>query len=102
MRVKVAAYPFQKYGLIKGRIQTLAPDAQSNTNNPGQAAPQGYKALVKLDTQFLESLNGDTSQRKGLEAGMQVAAEIHQGRRTIMEYLLSPVQKVSAEAGRER
>ncbi|MBC7597998.1 MAG: HlyD family type I secretion periplasmic adaptor subunit [Polaromonas sp.] len=102
VRVKVAAYPFQKYGLIEGRIQTLAPDAQSNANNPGQPAPQGYKALVKLDTQFLESLNGDTSQRKGLEAGMQVAAEIHQGRRTIMEYLLSPVQKVSAEAGRER
>ena len=101
-RVKVAAYPFQKYGLIEGRIQTLAPDAQSTTHNPGQAAPQGYKALVKLDTQFLESLNGDTSKRKSLEAGMQVAAEIHQGRRTIMEYLLSPVQKVSAEAGRER
>ncbi|MDP3229117.1 MAG: HlyD family type I secretion periplasmic adaptor subunit [Acidovorax sp.] len=102
VRVKVAAYPFQKYGLIEGRIQTLAPDAQSNSNNPGQTALQGYKALVKLDTQFLESLNGDASQRKGLEAGMQVAAEIHQGRRTIMEYLLSPVQKVSAEAGRER
>lgn len=103
VRVKVAAYPFQKYGLLEGSIQTLAPDAQvSNNNNTGQSAPQGYKALVKLDTQFLESLNGDASQRKGLEAGMQVAAEIHQGRRTIMEYLLSPVQKVSAEAGRER
>lgn len=102
VRVKVAAYPFQKYGLIEGRIQTLAPDAQTNNSNASQPGPQGYKALVKLDTQFLESLNGDTSQRKGLEAGMQVAAEIHQGRRTIMEYLLSPVQKVSAEAGRER
>ena len=102
VRIKVAAYPFQKYGLIEGRIQTLAPDAQTNNSNPGQPAPQGYKALVKLDTQFLESINGDNSQRKGLEAGMQVAAEIHQGRRTIMEYLLSPVQKVSAEAGRER
>ncbi|MDP3230135.1 MAG: HlyD family type I secretion periplasmic adaptor subunit [Acidovorax sp.] len=103
VRVKVAAYPFQKYGLLEGRIQTLAPDSQaSNNNNPGQSTPQGYKALVKLDTQYLESLNGDASQRKGLEAGMQVAAEIHQGRRTIMEYLLSPVQKVSAEAGRER
>ena len=33
---------------------------------------------------------------------MQVAAEIHQGHRTIMEYLLRPVQKVSVEAGRER
>lgn len=102
VRVKVAAYPFQKYGLVEGRIQTLAPDAQSNNNNSGQPTPQGYKALVKLETQFLESLNGNASQRKGLEAGMQVAAEIHQGRRTIMEYLLSPVQKVSAEAGRER
>ncbi len=102
VRVKVAAYPFQKYGLIEGRIHTLAPDAQASTNNPAQTAPQGYKALVQLDTQFLESLNGDASQRKGLEPGMQVAAEIHQGRRTIMEYLLSPVQKVTAEAGRER
>lgn len=103
VRVKIAAYPFQKYGLLEGSIQTLAPDSQaSNNNNPGQSAPQGYKALVKLDTQYLESLNGDASQRKGLEAGMQVAAEIHQGRRTIMEYLLSPVQRVSAEAGRER
>jgi HlyD family secretion protein len=50
----------------------------------------------------LESLTGDTRQRKSLEAGMQVTAEIHQGQRSIMEYLLSPVQKVVAEAGRER
>jgi hemolysin D len=57
---------------------------------------------VALDHQFIESPTGDASQCKSLESGMQVAAEIHQGRRTIMEYLLSPVHKVSAEAGRER
>ena len=101
VRIKVAAYPFQKYGLIEGRIQTLAPDAQApNSQNPN--APPGYKAIVALDTQFIESLNGNAAQRKGLESGMQVVAEIHQGRRTIMEYLLSPVQKVANEAGRER
>ncbi|MGB4116940.1 MAG: HlyD family type I secretion periplasmic adaptor subunit, partial [Polaromonas sp.] len=84
VRIKVAAYPFQKYGLIEGRIQTLAPDAQApNSQNPN--APQGYKAIVALDTQFIESLNGNAAQRKGLESGMQVVAEIHQGRRTIME-----------------
>ena len=71
-----------------------------NSQNPN--APQGYKAIVALDTQFIESLNGNAAQRKGLESGMQVVAEIHQGRRTIMEYLLSPVQKVASEAGRER
>jgi HlyD family secretion protein len=27
---------------------------------------------------------------------------VHQGRRTVMEYLLSPVQRVAMEAGRER
>ena len=101
VRIKVAAFPFQKYGLIEGRIQTLAPDAQApNSQNPN--APQGYKAIVALNTQFIESLNGNAAQRKGLESGMQVVAEIHQGRRTIMEYLLSPVQKVASEAGRER
>jgi len=37
-----------------------------------------------------------------LAAGMRVSAEIKQGERTVMEYLLSPVQKVIGEAGRER
>jgi len=33
---------------------------------------------------------------------MQFKAEIHLGTRTILEYLLSPAQKVEHEAGRER
>ena len=32
----------------------------------------------------------------------QVVAEIHLGERTVMDYLLSPVQKTVREAGRER
>ena len=97
VRIKVAAFPFQKYGLIEGRIQTLVPDAQapnSQNQNFNNSAPQGYKAIVPLDTQFIESLDGNAAQRKGLVSGMQMVAEIHQGRRTILEYLLSPVQKV--------
>ncbi|MHB0984373.1 MAG: hypothetical protein ACYC05_02115 [Sulfuricella sp.] len=34
-----------------------------------------------------------------LGAGMQASAEILLGRRTVMEYLLSPVQKAFHEAG---
>jgi hemolysin D len=33
---------------------------------------------------------------------MQVVAEVNQGDRTVMDYLLSPVQKAFREAGRER
>jgi HlyD family secretion protein len=37
-----------------------------------------------------------------LTPGMQVAAEIHLGQRSVMEYLLSPIAKVAHEAARER
>jgi HlyD family secretion protein len=40
--------------------------------------------------------------RYDLAPGMQVLAEIHLGERTVLEYLLSPVQKAFHEAGRER
>jgi HlyD family secretion protein len=33
---------------------------------------------------------------------MQASAEIHLGTRSVIEYLLSPVQKVAHETGRER
>jgi hemolysin D len=33
---------------------------------------------------------------------MQVIAEINQGKRTVLEYLLSPVQKTISEAAREK
>ena len=33
---------------------------------------------------------------------MQVAAEIHLGQRSVIEYLLSPMQQVAHEAARER
>ena len=61
--------------------------------------PQSYKALVKLASQELQASNGKVLK---LAPGMVVQAEIHQGRRTVLEYLLSPVQKVAQEAGRER
>jgi hemolysin D len=32
---------------------------------------------------------------------MLVSAEVNLGSRTVMEYLLSPVQKITHEAGRE-
>ena len=59
---------------------------------------QVYKALVTLKTMQL-SMHGE---RFALSAGMQANAEILLGTRSVMEYLLSPVQKAWHEAGRER
>jgi hemolysin D len=113
-KIKLATYPFQQYGMLSGHVVRLSLDATDNGNNihssvqPGvsvqpsennPAAAMMYRARIRLDQQ---QLRGPDGQPLPLTAGMQVAVEIHQGRRTVLEYLLSPVEKAVAEAGRER
>ena len=97
--------------LLKYRMVRVSADAadgqdkagqggQSSSNATGQTSPAIYKARIALDQQFLTAPT--TGQRLNAGAGMQVAAEIHQGRRTVLEYLLSPVAKAVQEAGREK
>jgi hemolysin D len=43
-----------------------------------------------------------TKNKLKLAAGMTVTAEINQGTRTVLDYLLSPIVRISNEAGRER
>ncbi len=104
VRVKVAPYPFQKYGMVEGVVKYVSADAAEAPGNgaaEGQHGPMvGYqfRTVVELRDQQLEA---DAVGHK-LMPGMQVDAEISLGERTVMEYLLSPVRKAFHEAGRER
>jgi hemolysin D len=99
-QIKIAAYPFQKYGLIDGKVSLLSADSADPKQQQQTQQPQlSYRALVSLNEQHLKNPNGE---KLLLTPGMLVVAEIHQGRRTVLEYLLSPVMKVGAEAARER
>jgi hemolysin D len=101
-RVKLAAYPFQKYGMLEGVVQHIGADSKEKSESTPQAINSvrdaAYRALISLDSGHLES----QGRQLRLTPGMQVNAEIHLGTRTVLEYLLSPVQKVAHEAGRER
>ena len=105
VRVKVLPYDYNKYGLLEGEVTQIGPDAtepdaqQSKGQSRGQQAqPSFYKAIVSLDSQVL----GEGGKKQKLLSGMQVVAEINQGSRTVMQYLLSPVSKTLVESGRER
>jgi hemolysin D len=110
VQVKLAAYPFQKYGMLHGQVIQVWPDStdgdargQSHENSGSnlqaeEGHARGYRAWVHLDAQSLERGGADFK----LIAGMQVVAEIDEGRRTLLEYLLSPVQKTLQESARER
>jgi hemolysin D len=108
--LKIAAFPFQKYGLLSAEVALVSADAQ----DPRQATAQGqqptlsYKALVGFKNKQSALSRGkpnystDSGKPLVLAPGMLVMAEIKQGQRTVMEYLLSPVQRVGHEAARER
>ncbi|SMB32253.1 Type I secretion membrane fusion protein, HlyD family [Sterolibacterium denitrificans] len=106
VKLKFAAFPFQKYGMVEGVVEHVGADAADDTTNNGSPnadngkknQPLVYKALIQLKAMAL-SLDG---KHFPLSAGMQTNAEIWLGNRTVMEYLLSPVRKAWHEAGRER
>ena len=108
VKLKLAAFSFQKYGMLEGTVNQVSADATEaptpNTKTSalsGREQPTGalaFRALVDLKTQYLES----DGRRYPLAPGMQVTAEINLGQRSVMEYILSPVQKAWHEAGRER
>ena len=114
VKIKLAAYPFQKYGLLDGQVLQVWPDATDDSSAPSRSgsSPEshatdgstqtgtgnGFKALVRLDRQTLRA--GDETLK--LVAGMQIVAEVREGRRTVLEYLLSPLKSALHDSGRER
>ena len=108
VRLKIAAYPFQQYGMALGRVRSISPDAGGpadaattqgrSETEPATSARGGYRVMVSIEQSWLT--RGGT--QYPLQVGMQVVAEVHLGTRTAMEYLLAPVQKVRQEALRER
>jgi len=100
VKIKLATFPFQKYGMVEGTVMRISADAADpQKQNDGSQAPEqstlsAGKAIVALKQQSLT--RGDFS--RPLAPGMQIVAEIRQGERTVLGYLLSPVQKSFKEA----
>jgi adhesin transport system membrane fusion protein len=102
--VKLTAFDFNKYGGLDGVLEYISPDTLPGD---GKARPPGsppvnleeghYRILVRItDTQL---------HRHGMDMhaspGMSALVEIKTGRKTVLEYLLRPVQALT-QALRER
>jgi hemolysin D len=91
--VKLEAFPFTRYGTVPGRIQSISSDAIDDK----KLGPI-YVARIKLLRSTID--RGDVVAPLG--PGMTVTADIKTGRRSLLSYLLSPIDKARLEAGRER
>ena len=96
-RVKIDSFPFQRYGLIIGRLSKLSKDtSEGGENQDGKTTY--YKARVRLE-EFQGKMQED---KRRLLPGMSLTGEIITDKRSVLSYITYPLRKVGDEAMNER
>ncbi|EKF44586.1 HlyD family type I secretion membrane fusion protein [Nitratireductor indicus C115] len=92
--IKVTAYDFSIYGGLEGEVQNISADSLVDQST-GETY---YQVLVKTDQAELVR-NGKSY---AIIPGMVATADIMTGKKTILAYLMKPINKARNEALRER
>lgn len=93
--VKVTAYDSSIYGNLDGRVEVVSPDTIQDEVQRDQFY---YRVYVRTDHAELENRSG---KRFPILPGMVASVEIKTGQKTVLDYLIKPLNKVK-EALRER
>jgi hemolysin D len=106
--VKIETFNFTRYGLVHGRVIDVSKDAVAQATRQEEEPTTGQPPPATASPTYLAriSLDNDSmvveGRREALLPGMAVTAEIRTGRRTIIDYLLSPLARKTNEAMHER
>lgn len=92
--IKVETFPYTRYGYLTGRVKHISPDAIEHPN-----LGLVFNAIISIDKKNLVSPEGKNID---LNSGMAITAEIKTGMRSVMSYLLSPLEESVTESLRER
>ncbi|MFM9928411.1 HlyD family efflux transporter periplasmic adaptor subunit, partial [Variovorax sp. H27-G14] len=91
--IKLETFPYTRYGTVNATVKTVTADAVNDEK-------RGAVFAVTLN---LNSTTIDVDGRPiKLSPGMNLTAEIKTGKRRVIEFLLSPVQRAAGESLRER
>lgn len=86
--IKLEAYPYNKYGTVKGTVKYISPSSFNSEQ-------LGSVYLVKLEiTDIPDSIN--------IVSGLAGSVEIKTDKRTVMEYFLDPIIKGVGESLKEK
>jgi len=97
-KVKIEAYPFQKFGLLKGKIVRITKDAVRPDFRGIAADKDYYVAALTLDS----DVNKQQMAKMRLMPGMTLNCEIVIDKRTILYYIISPIVKIKDESLNEK
>ncbi|WP_028603091.1 HlyD family type I secretion periplasmic adaptor subunit [Ottowia thiooxydans] len=91
--LKLETFPFTRYGTVNAIVDKLTQDAVMDEKGGAM-----FPAVLKLKQRHID-VDGRSVK---LAPGMNVTAEIKTGKRRVIEYLLSPIQRAGDESLRER
>jgi adhesin transport system membrane fusion protein len=93
--VKITAYDSAIYGTLPSQVENVSPDSVVDEVDRRSTY---YKVRVRTRKAYLETLDG---KQHPIMPGMVASVEIRTGRKTVLDYLLKPLDR-AAEALRER
>lgn len=98
VRVKIDALPFQKFGMIEGKLVKLSADA---LEQPAPGAKEGQAFYTGI-VEFGRIAPALQAQDVDLKLGMTLTAEVMTQRRSVLSYVTYPLRQVGSEAMNER
>lgn len=108
VRVKLETFNFTRYGTLDGELEWVSADALTRDPQPangadtvassGQAPLAYFPAHVRLRQTHVRVDGQDVP----VNPGMNITAEIQTGQRSLLDYLLSPIQRTLDESATER
>jgi hemolysin D len=101
--IKVDAFPYQRHGLLKGKLRSIGEDSTapggSNLPTASGQSPLGvfHRCQVELTGTSLHNVSAGSH----LIPGMSLTAEIKVGSRSVISYFLYPIERGLQESIRE-
>lgn len=93
--VKVTAYDYSIYGGLEGEVATISPDTIQDEVNP---EVYYYRVFIRTTS---NALVNDAGESFPIVPGMITTVDVHTGQKTVLQYLMKPVNRAQ-EALRER
>ena len=91
--IKVSAYDYSRFGSIDGKLKSIS----ASTFMDEDKKPY-YKAYISINQLYV----GNNPKLNKIAVGMTVQADIHTGKKTLLQYLIKPVYNAMKTSFRER
>ncbi|WP_264324111.1 HlyD family efflux transporter periplasmic adaptor subunit [Romeriopsis navalis] len=93
-KVKLAAFPYQQFRVIEGKLISVSPDAVVERDANGREMGPVFTAKIQLDRSTVQVRGKDVE----LTPGMTGTADIVTRKKTVLSFLIEPITRKFGEA----